>query len=125
MKRRQLVKSVAAGSVLGLTTGIAGAEPVQVDPEDLDAIHISRDGERVKTVENPTREDFDQLHAEAGEDEQVVTPDDTCYPKCCQDCPATCSGCACACYCCDTTHNVCTCCSQVDEPEQTTCCPDC
>ncbi|MFC4450408.1 hypothetical protein [Halorussus aquaticus] len=125
MKRRQLVKSVAAGSVLGLGSGIASAEPVLIDPEDLDAIHVVRDGERVRTVENPTMQEFDRLHDEISEDEQVVTPDGTCFPKCCQDCPPDCSSCGCACYCCDTGSNICSCCSQVDNPEQTTCCPDC
>ena len=124
MKRRQLIKSVAAGSALGFS-GTASGRPVLLDPEDFDELHVVREGERVRTVENPTYDDFEQLHEEKAEDEQVVTPDDTCFPKCCQDCPSTCDSCGCACYCCDTSNNICDCCSEFDEPEQHTCCDYC
>lgn len=110
MKRRQVLKGIAAGSAMSV--GVAGAsrpDPRVGDIEQYDAIHVRDGDEVVRTVENPTWDDVKRLENEATTSQQVVTPDGSCSTFCCDNC--SCSDCVCSCSnCCDPSAEICSCC---------------
>ncbi|WP_135826022.1 solute carrier organic anion transporter [Halorussus ruber] len=126
MKRRNLLKGIAASSVL--STGLAGAssrpgaKPTAIDK--YDRLRIVSDGKTVGTVENPTWETVKEVETTLDDDQTLVTPDDECTAFCRSNCD--CSPCAYGCYdCCDPADSICSCCSQVEDPDSTECCSGC
>src|SRR6056297_139131 len=110
MKRRQLLKGVAASSAISLGIGSVTAEtrPTVESAENLDEVHVAdADGKVVRTVENPTDADLDRLRTETSAAEQLVSPE--CTTKCKDDCTLRndCCGYICECYTCDDGTEVC------------------
>lgn len=91
MRRRKLLKSIAAGSALSLGMS-AGAGAVQLDHEDLDGLQVVRDGTVLERVENPTDEDFRRLDAMAGSDDVLMNFETECITYCKTDCDVACEG---------------------------------
>lgn len=89
MKRRQLLKGIGASGAATLAVGSAAARRPsagQVTDEELDVLRVVRDGEVVRTFEDPSVEDLDEIHAQVADDEQLVNQDDCCVAKCESDC---------------------------------------
>jgi hypothetical protein len=126
MKRRHVLKGIAAGSALNIGIGGASANPGarRVDVEQFDRLLV-KDGNRVvDTVENPTVETARDAEASLSDDQRLVTPNDDCYAFCESNCP--CYPCAVGCFdCCNPEENICDCCSEVDDPDNTECCEGC
>lgn len=124
MKRRNLLKGIAASGTLSMgVAGAAGKPNVhRADIEQVDRVFL-KDGNRViDTVENPTWDDVKQLNSDATDDQQVVSSDDTCYEYCRSNCSMYCT-CAYACdNCCNVQEEICDCCSQTTD---TDCCDGC
>ncbi|MFC7080120.1 hypothetical protein [Halorussus caseinilyticus] len=126
MKRRNLLKGIAASSVLGTGVTSAALEPgVQVKAIDqYDRLRIVSDGETVGTVESPTWEKVREVEATLDDDQTLVTPDDECTAFCASNCP--CEPCAVGCFdCCNPDESICDCCSEFDNPDEVTCCEGC
>lgn len=88
MNRRQLLKGIAAGSALTVSFGTAAGRQTTAGKTvaDLTEVHVVRDGERVRRVENPDEDDLSRLWSEIGEQEQLTTSDDCDIVECCSDC---------------------------------------
>ena len=102
MKRRKVLASLATASVLGagVAAGQRDAETASLSRTDIDELQVKKDGEVVRTVENPSNEEIRELLASTDEDEQLVTSDDDdCVVYCREDCPISCSTCMYACDC--------------------------
>lgn len=108
MRRRQVLKTLAASSVTTVGAGTAAATRVggATDVERVDALHVVSGGETVGTLPDPTWEDVRRVEAELDDDQQLVTPDGNCTAFCESNCP--CYPCAYGCSnCCDPSNNVC------------------
>lgn len=108
MKRRQILKGIAAGSTASV--GISGASaqegPTVTDIEQYDRLYVLEEDTRVGTVENPTWDDVKQVESELDDSQTLVTPDGQCSTFCCDQC--SCSDCACGCSnCCDPDNEIC------------------
>ncbi|USZ68249.1 hypothetical protein NGM10_00565 [Halorussus salilacus] len=128
MKRRQVLKGIAAGSALSLGIGGAAADSGarQVDISEFDRVLVKEGDRVVETVEAPTWDDVKRLNSETTADQQVVTPDDDCVEFCRSNCSTTCDSCAYGCFnCCNPEEEICSCCSEVDDPDSTECCEGC
>lgn len=90
MKRRDVIRSVAASGIVGVTAGTAAGRQARpgggVTAADLDAVRVARDGDVVRTVEDPSESDLDRLFADLGDDESVVTPEECCLYECKSQC---------------------------------------
>lgn len=113
MKRRNVLKAIATSSIAtigaGTVAGRTGPSPTSLD--DLDTVHVVRDGDVVRTVENPSTEEIRRLDAALGDGQHLVSPEDDCVKYCCDDCPLHCSSCMCSCndVCCDAAAETCGC----------------
>ena len=101
MRRRNVLASLATVSVLGAGAAAGqrqeGAAPLA--RMDAESVHVKKDGEVVRTVEDPSTEEVLQLLEETDDDELVVTDDDDCTVYCLEDCPTYCENCLWACRC--------------------------
>ncbi|UPV74159.1 hypothetical protein M0R89_16665 [Halorussus limi] len=90
MKRRQLLKGVGASGVASLAVGSAAARRPnsRVTDDDLDVLRVVRDGDVVRTFEDPSVEDLDRIHEQVEDDDRLVNQDDCCIAKCESDCCA-------------------------------------
>lgn len=106
MKRRNLLRNVAASSAVAITAGTAaGRSSGRVaDLTQLDQLHVVQNGDVVASVENPGREDVRRLEATLGDGQHLASPEDDCFTYCCEDCPLHCDTCGCGCTdsCCST-----------------------
>lgn len=113
MKRRRVLKTLAASSVATVGVGTAGARSVTpTSTLDYDTLHVTRGDEIVDSVDDPSWADVRRLETDLADDQQLVSPTGSCITYCCEDCPYTCSsGCACGCTspCCDSEEETCGC----------------
>lgn len=126
MKRRNILKGIAASSVVGTSVASASLEPgVKLGTvEKYDQLKIVKDGETVDTVESPTWEKVGEVEADLDSDQHLVSPDDECVAKCESNC--TCTNCLVGCFdCCNPSENKCDCCSAFDNPDEVACCEGC
>ncbi|WP_128475720.1 twin-arginine translocation signal domain-containing protein [Halorussus pelagicus] len=90
MNRRQLLKGIGASGAASLAVGTAAAgrrrTDLQVTDDDLDVLRVVRDGDVVRTFENPSVEDLDSIHAQVADEEQLINQDDCCIAECESDC---------------------------------------
>lgn len=99
MQRRRLLKAVAAGGLTSIATSTTGGArrtgSQRID--ELDALHVKRDGEIVRTVENPTVRDLKRMESLLRADEGLITniEEDECATYCQEDCDVACSGKSC------------------------------
>ena len=108
MQRRQLLKTIAASSAIGIGAGPAAGRQVSgaTDIEQHDALHVVSGGETVETLENPTWNDVRRVETQLDDDQQLVTTDGECTAYCESNCP--CYPCAYSCSsCCDPSNNIC------------------
>lgn len=125
MKRRHLIKGIAASGLASVGIGSAAHTPAASagDLSQYDHIRVVSGGETVDRID-ATWEAVRVAEADLEEGQFLVTPDGSCTALCESRCP--CYPCAYGCYdCCDPTNNVCSCCSEFDDPENHTCCSDC
>lgn len=112
MKRRNLLKGIAASSVVGagMASASADAGVKRRDVQQFDRLRIVRDGRTVGTVEGPTWDAVRDVQASLDEDQRLVTPDDTCVAFCESNCP--CKPCMVGCFdCCNPAEDKCDNCS--------------
>jgi hypothetical protein len=108
MQRRQLLKSIAASSAIGIGAGSAAGRQVggATDIEQYDTLHVVRGDKTVETLENPTWDDIRSVEARLDDDQQLVTSTGECTAYCESNCP--CYPCAYSCSsCCDPDNNIC------------------
>ena len=90
MQRRKLLKTIAAGGLLSAGVGTAAGRPAAnsgaISVDDLSAVHVTRDGEVVATLSNPSSPQVKRLFAEMGDDEGLVTPQKCCLYECKSQC---------------------------------------
>lgn len=115
MKRRHVIKGVAAGGVMGV--GLAGAahEPAYTagDVSQYEYLRIERDGETVGRIVDPTWETVQAVDADLDDDAALVTPDEECVAFCESNCP--CYPCLVGCFnCCNPSENICDGCRDPD-----------
>lgn len=95
MKRRKMLKTIAAGGIASLgVQPAAGRIPVtrQRSTDELDVLHVVRDGNVVRSVENPTSVGLKRLQ-ESLSDEEFITAslvEPTCIVYCKEDCYQAC-----------------------------------
>ena len=129
MKRRNLLKGVAASSVA--TTGAVGASGASLEPdvklgtvEEYDRLRVVSDGETVDTVESPTWEKVKAAESNLDADQRLVSPDEDCVAACESNCP--CKPCLVGCFnCCNPDESKCDCCSEFENPDEVACCEGC
>lgn len=108
MRRRQVLKTLAASSVISIGAGTAAGKRIggATDVRQFDALHVVSGGETVGTLSNPTWEDVRRVETELDDDQQLVTPDAECTAYCESNCP--CYPCVYGCSnCCDPSNNIC------------------
>lgn len=113
MKRRQLLKTIAAGGTATVGVGTAAGKrgTFRTSVQDFGVIHVVGDDEIVRTIEDPTWDDVRRLESGLDDSQQLVSPRGDCIVFCCDDCPWDCDQCACDCTssCCDPDWNTCGC----------------
>lgn len=85
MKRRQLLKGIGSAGAAGVAVGSAAARrpnAAEVTDEDLEVLRVLRDGEVVRTFEDPSVEELDRIHEQVADDEELVNQDDCCVARC-------------------------------------------
>lgn len=90
MKRRDVIRSVAASGIVSTAVGTAAGLRRQpggaLAATDLDAVRVVRDGDVVRTVADPDEAELDRLFTDLGDDESLVTPEECCYYECKSEC---------------------------------------
>jgi hypothetical protein len=90
MKRRDVIRSVAASGIVSITAGTAAGLETRpsgpVSATDLDAVRVVRDGDVVRTVTDPADSELDQLLSNLDDDESLLTPEECCLEECREDC---------------------------------------
>lgn len=90
MKRRDVIRSVAASGIVSIAAGTAAG--LQTGPggpmraPDLDSLRVVRDGDVVRTVVDPDEAQIDRLFDDLAENESLVTPEECCYYECKSQC---------------------------------------
>jgi len=126
MKRRTLLKGIAASSFIGTGAASANVEPgVKLGAvEEYDRLRIVDGDGTVDTVENPTWETVQDVEATLDDDQRLVTPDEDCVATCEANCP--CRPCLVGCFdCCNPEESKCSCCSEFEDPDEVRCCEGC
>lgn len=88
MNRRQVLKGIGAGGMASVAVGSAAARRpnTRVSDQDLDALKVVRDGEVVRTYDDPSVEDIGRIQSELGENDRLLDTDDCCIAECKSDC---------------------------------------
>lgn len=97
MQRRKLLKTIAVGGVVSMgAETVAGIRPTpkQRSIDEFDVLYVLRDGESVRSVENPTDAELRQLQESLGSDEVIVDSlvEPNCITYCKADCDVACEG---------------------------------
>lgn len=126
MKRRNLLKGIAASSFIGTSVASGSSKPgVKLgEVEQYDQLRVVDGRGTVRTIENPTWEAVQNVEASLDDDQRLVTPDEDCVATCESNCP--CKPCLVGCFdCCNPDESKCDCCSEFDNPDEVRCCEGC
>ncbi|PSP76557.1 hypothetical protein BRC81_13165 [Halobacteriales archaeon QS_1_68_20] len=111
MKRRRVIRGIAATGAIGSTAGLAAGNQIG-QPTDISAydhLKVVRGDETVRTIDDPSWETVREVELELDEDEELVGPECHCVTYCCNECSCSDGCCACNCWCECPGENECTC----------------